>query len=62
MRASKSMVGPVESILHWSGGPVGWKCQFQPLPWGYLHSKYVQNIIPNKALSWMEFKFIKHVP
>ena len=25
-RASESLVGPVKSILHWSGGPVGWKC------------------------------------
>ena len=24
--ASESMVGPVEFRLHWSGGPVGWKC------------------------------------
>ena len=24
--ASESLVGPVESIFHWSGGPVGWKC------------------------------------
>ena len=26
MWASKSLAGPVESILHWSGGPVGCKC------------------------------------
>ena len=26
MRASESLVGPVESILHWSGGPVGRTC------------------------------------
>ena len=25
MRTSESLVGPVESILHWSPGPVGWK-------------------------------------
>ena len=25
------------------------------------HSKYVQRIIPNKALYWMKFKFIQHV-
>ena len=25
-RASESLVGPVEFRLHWSGGPVGWKC------------------------------------
>ena len=25
MRASESLVGPVEFILHWPGGPVGWK-------------------------------------
>ena len=31
MRASETLVGPVESILHWSGGPVGWKFQFRPL-------------------------------
>ena len=30
-RASESLVGPVESMLHWSGGPVGWKCQFRSL-------------------------------
>ena len=26
MWASESLVGPVESILHWSGGPEGWRC------------------------------------
>ena len=25
MRAGESLIGPVESILHWSGGPVGCK-------------------------------------
>ena len=27
-RHSHSVIGPVQFILHWSGGPVGWKCQF----------------------------------
>ena len=31
MRASESLVRPVESILHWPGGPVSWKCYFGPL-------------------------------
>ena len=26
MRTSENLVGPAESILHWSGGPVGRKC------------------------------------
>ena len=26
MRASESLVRPVESILHWFGWSVGWKC------------------------------------
>ena len=29
-RASGSLVGPVESILHWSGGPAGWNVNFDP--------------------------------
>ena len=25
MRTSESLVGPIESTLHWFNGPVGWK-------------------------------------